>query len=44
VVLRLDRFRGGNRRATLRKHRSKPAGETARFRITGTGLESVEDA
>ncbi|PSQ16089.1 DNA repair and recombination protein RadB [Halobacteriales archaeon QS_8_69_26] len=43
TVLRVDRFRGGNRRATLEKHRSKPAGETARFRITGTGLEGVED-
>jgi DNA repair protein RadB len=40
VVLRVERFRGGNRRATLEKHRSKAAGETATFRITGTGLES----
>ncbi|WP_049927374.1 AAA family ATPase [Halopiger goleimassiliensis] len=40
VVLRLERFRGGNRRATLEKHRSKPAGESAQFRITETGLES----
>jgi DNA repair protein RadB len=38
TILRLDRFRGGNRRATLEKHRSKPAGETATFRITGEGL------
>jgi DNA repair protein RadB len=38
TVVRLDRFRGGNRRATLEKHRSKPAGETATFRITGDGL------
>ena len=43
AVVRLERFRGGNRRATLEKHRSKPAGGTARFRITGTGLESVEE-
>ena len=43
VVLRLDRFRGGNRRATLEKHRSKAAGESARFRITERGLEGVED-
>ena len=43
VVLRLERFRGGNRRATLEKHGSKPAGETARFRITDSGLESVEE-
>jgi DNA repair protein RadB len=38
TVVRLDRFRGGNRRATLEKHRSKAAGETATFRITGEGL------
>lgn len=43
VVVRLERFRGGNRRATLEKHRSQAAGETARFRITETGLESVEE-
>jgi DNA repair protein RadB len=43
VVVRLDRFRGGNRRATLEKHRSRAAGETARFRITDTGIESVEE-
>lgn len=43
TVLRLERFRGGNRRVTLEKHRAKPAGETARFRITGGGLESVEE-
>jgi len=43
TVVRLERFRGGNRRATLEKHRSKAAGETARFRITGTGLEAVEE-
>jgi DNA repair protein RadB len=43
AVIRIERFRGGNRRATLEKHRSKPAGETARFRITDTGLESVDE-
>ncbi|KAB7515741.1 DNA repair and recombination protein RadB [Halosegnis rubeus] len=43
VVLRVERFRGGIRRATLEKHRSKPAGETARFRITGDGLDAVEE-
>ena len=42
VVLRVDRFRGGNRRATLEKHRSKPAGDTATFEITGDGLADVE--
>ncbi|OVE83228.1 DNA repair and recombination protein RadB [Natronolimnobius baerhuensis] len=40
VVVRLERFRGGNRRATLEKHRSKSVGESAKFRITDTGLES----
>ncbi|MFB6113106.1 MAG: DNA repair and recombination protein RadB [Halodesulfurarchaeum sp.] len=39
-VLRLDRFRGGKRRATLEKHRSRAEGETAQFEITGTGIES----
>ncbi|WP_136601011.1 DNA repair and recombination protein RadB [Salinigranum halophilum] len=43
VVLRLDRFRGGKRRATLEKHGSKPAGETATFQITDAGLEAVEE-
>lgn len=42
VVIRLDRFRGGNRRATLEKHRSLPAGETVGFRITEAGLEAVD--
>ena len=39
VVVRVERFRGGNRRATLEKHRSKAAGESAQFRITESGLE-----
>ncbi|PSP74322.1 DNA repair protein RadB, partial [Halobacteriales archaeon QS_3_64_16] len=43
VVCRLERFRGGQRRATLEKHESRPAGERARFRITDAGLEVVED-
>jgi DNA repair protein RadB len=43
VVLRLERFRAGNRRATLEKHQSKAAGDTARFRITESGLEGVDD-
>lgn len=42
TVLRLDRFRGGNRRATLEKHRSKPTGESVTFTITGEGLDSAE--
>ncbi|UPV74882.1 DNA repair and recombination protein RadB [Halorussus limi] len=43
TVVRVERFRGGNRRATLEKHRAKSAGEKVQFRITDTGLESVED-
>ncbi|MFD1563046.1 DNA repair and recombination protein RadB [Haloarchaeobius amylolyticus] len=43
AVVRLERFRGGNRRATLEKHRSKPAGETVQFRITETGLEGADE-
>jgi DNA repair protein RadB len=38
AVLKLDRLRGGKRRATLRKHRSRAAGESAQFEITGAGL------
>jgi DNA repair protein RadB len=43
TVVRLERFRGGNRRATLEKHRSRAAGDTARFRITDAGLDGVDD-
>ena len=42
TVLRLDRFKGGNRRATLEKHRAKAEGESARFKITGEGIEDAE--
>jgi len=42
VVLRIDRFRGGNRRATVEKHRAQPEGGQARFQITETGIEGVE--
>ncbi|WP_440764727.1 DNA repair and recombination protein RadB [Natronorubrum sp. DTA7] len=44
VVLRLERFRGGNRRATLEKHRSKAVGESVQFRITDSGLEGGDDS
>ncbi|WP_137291672.1 DNA repair and recombination protein RadB [Natronorubrum halophilum] len=44
VVVRLERFRGGNRRATLEKHRSKPAGESVQFRITDSGLEGGDES
>ncbi|WP_408957847.1 DNA repair and recombination protein RadB [Natrinema sp. 74] len=43
TIVRLERFRGGNRRATLEKHRSKPAGESVQFRITDTGLEGGDE-
>jgi DNA repair protein RadB len=42
LILRLDRFRGGNRRATLEKHHAKEAGGTAQFRITDAGLEATD--
>lgn len=42
AILRVDRFRGGNRRATLEKHRARAAGESARFRITDEGLATTE--
>jgi DNA repair protein RadB len=43
TILRLDRYRGGNRRATLEKHRAKPAGDQAGFRITEDGIEGGDD-
>jgi DNA repair protein RadB len=43
VILRLERFRAGNRRATLEKHGSQAAGETCQFTITDSGLEAVEE-
>lgn len=42
VVLGLERFRGSNRRITLEKHRSKPAGESVTFRITNEGLKGTD--
>ncbi|MFC7251237.1 DNA repair and recombination protein RadB [Halomicroarcula sp. GCM10025324] len=42
AIIRLDRYRGGNRRATLEKHRAKPAGDTAQFSITDEGLVSAD--
>ncbi|AAG19917.1 MULTISPECIES: DNA repair and recombination protein RadB [Halobacterium] len=41
TVLRLDRFRGGTRRATLEKHRAKPDGEHAQFQITDGGIDAA---
>ncbi|TYL38930.1 DNA repair and recombination protein RadB [Natronococcus pandeyae] len=43
TVLRIERFRGGNRRATLEKHRSKSVGESVQFRITDAGLEGGDE-
>ncbi|WP_135820982.1 DNA repair and recombination protein RadB [Halostella litorea] len=43
TVLRVDRFRGGNRRATLEKHRAKAAGESVQFRIEDAGLVAAEE-
>ena len=42
TVVRLERFKGGNRRATLEKHRARPEGESARFAITDSGIEGAE--
>ena len=42
VILRLDRFRGGNRRATLEKHHAQKAGGTAAFQITADGITETE--
>ena len=38
AIVRVDRFRGGNRRATLEKHRSRAAGDSVTFRIVDGGL------
>lgn len=43
TVLRLDRFKRGNRRVTIEKHRSRPAGESARFVIEETGLVGADE-
>lgn len=43
AILRVERFRGGNRRATLEKHRARPAGDSTRFRITGEGLAAADE-
>lgn len=43
IILRLDRFRGGKRRATLEKHHAKATGDTARFQITDGGMAGVDD-
>ncbi|MFW5921668.1 MAG: DNA repair and recombination protein RadB [Halodesulfurarchaeum sp.] len=40
TIVRLDRYRGGNRKAILEKHRARAEGESVEFRITGQGIES----
>jgi len=42
IILRLDRFRGGNRRVTLEKHHAREAGDTAQFRITDDGITGAQ--
>jgi DNA repair protein RadB len=42
TVVRIDRYRGGNRKATLEKHRAKPAGESVQFQITDRGIEASD--
>ncbi|WP_247729323.1 DNA repair and recombination protein RadB [Halovivax limisalsi] len=44
TIVRIDRFRGGNRRATLEKHRAKPEGDSVQFRITSAGLRGGDSA
>lgn len=38
IILRIDRYRGGNRQVTLEKHPSKEAGSKARIQIVESGL------
>jgi DNA repair protein RadB len=42
TILRLDRYKGGNRKATVEKHRAKPEGETVQFQITDGGIDGAE--
>ncbi len=42
ATLRVDRFRGGKRRATLEKHRSKAVGATETFQIVEDGLAATD--
>jgi DNA repair and recombination protein RadB len=42
VILRLDRFRGGNRRATLEKHHTRAAGDRVGFKLTDDGLAGAD--
>ncbi len=42
TILRMDRYRGGNRRVVLEKHRSQSAGDAVRVQITPTGIDAKE--
>ncbi|MFP4591296.1 MAG: DNA repair and recombination protein RadB [Halobacteriales archaeon] len=43
TIVRVERFRGGNRRVVLEKHRSRSVGDAVRVRITEGGFEGVAD-
>lgn len=43
VIVRLERFRGGRRRAILEKHRSRSTGASVEFEITEQGLVGTSD-
>ncbi|MFW6448820.1 MAG: DNA repair and recombination protein RadB [Halobacteriota archaeon] len=41
TIVRIERFRGGNRRLVLEKHRSRSVGDAVRVRITDGGFAAV---
>ncbi|MGA1866100.1 MAG: DNA repair and recombination protein RadB [Thermoplasmatota archaeon] len=44
VIVRLERVgEGGYRKATVTKHRSMPTGETVLFKLTGDGVEDLDE-
>ncbi len=44
VIVRLEKIgEGGFRKAVVTKHRSMPTGEPAYFKLTGSGIEDVDD-
>ena len=44
VIVRLEKLgEGGYRKATVTKHRSMPTGEPAYFKLTGNGVEDLDD-
>lgn len=42
TILRIERFRGGRRKVTLEKHRSRGVGESVTIEITDTGIVGME--